>query len=265
MLTAIDHIAIVVDALDAASAAFESTGFTVTPGGSHPAGTHYALIPFDDGSYLELIAIEDPAAGANHPWFQRMAGKQGFVSFAIAADPLDYELTRLAALGIGAANTRDGARMRPDRQMLQWKASDLVADPPVFLPFLIQDVTDRALRVPSGQAAAHRNGIRGITGLTVLVEELDAARSAYGKLFFAPVAALDHGFEGVQPGWRCSIGSQWIDLISSPSADSPLASYLATYGSGIYQISLTARSGPDVPPRRIDIPGLPDLHLLVTG
>ncbi len=57
MLTGIDHIVIVVNNLDVASTQFETAGFTVTPGGSHPTGTYNALIPFQDGSYFELIAV----------------------------------------------------------------------------------------------------------------------------------------------------------------------------------------------------------------
>ncbi len=265
MLTGIDHIAIVVDDLDDASANFERAGFTVTPGGSHPTGTHNALIPFADGTYLELIAIEDPKQGANHPWFQRMAGKQGFVAFAIAAEPLEYELARLASLGIASVNARDGARRRPDGQQVEWKSSDLESGPPVFLPFLIQDVTDRSLRVPKGRETRHANGVEGTTGLTIVTSDLDSARAAYGKLLSAPVAALDHGFEGAQESWRYSFGQNWIDLIQPPDASSALAGYLDTYGSGIYQIFLTVESGPEFPPRRIDLPGFPDLHVLVTN
>ncbi len=265
MLTGIDHIAIAVDDLDTAGRAFEAAGFRVTPGGSHPTGTHNALIPFADGTYLELIAIEDPVLGADHPWFQRMAGKQGFVAFAVAADPLDYELARLASMEIISVNSRDGARQRPDGQQLRWKSSDLASDPPVFLPFLIQDVTERRLRVPSGKETDHPNGVQGTTGLTILTEDLESARAAYGKLFSAPMAALDHGFEGVQQSWRYTCGQNWIDLIQSLSAGSPLAGYFATYGAGIYQISLTVENSLEFPPNRIDIPGFPDLHVLVTN
>ncbi len=264
MLTGIDHIAIVVDDLDAASRAFEAAGFRVTPGGSHPAGTHNVLIPFADGTYLELIAIEDPVLGADHPWFQRMAGKQGFVAFAVAADPLDYELARLASLGIASENTRDGARERPDGQQVQWKASDLASDPAVFLPFLIQDVTDRVVRVPNGDETEHLNGIQGTVGLTILTDDLESARTAYGKLFSAPVAALDHGFDGVQQSWRYSAGQHWIGLIQPPDAESPLAGYLAAWGSGIYQIYLTVGGSSELPARRIDMSGVP-LHVLVTN
>ena len=263
MLTGIDHIVLWVDDLDTASAQFATAGFTVTPGGSHPTGTHNALIPFADGAYLELIAVENAQLANDHPWFQKMAGKQGFVTFAVAAQPLDYELARLASLGIASVDPRDGARQRPDGQQLQWKSSDLASDPPVFLPFLIQDITDRSLRVPAGrETTEHSNGVEGITGLTIVTPALEQAMEIYGKVFSPPVAVLDHGFEGVQPGWRSSIGQQWVDLIRPPDTGTPLDRYLATYGPGIYQIALAVETGSEFPPRRIDIPGFPDLHIL---
>ncbi|MCO5220753.1 MAG: VOC family protein [Thermomicrobiales bacterium] len=265
MLTGIDHIVIVVNDLGLASAAFDAAGFTVTPGGSHPTGTHNALIPFADGSYLELIAIEEPKLAKGHPWFERMDGKEGFVTFAVGADPLDYELERLAAQGIEAVDRKDGARTRPDGQELRWQSAALQSDPPVFLPFLIQDVTDRTLRVPNGAETQHRRGILGTVGLTVVTSDVQQAMAPYGTVLSAPVAALDHGFEGTQSGWRFFVEKQWVDLIQPQDDTSPAAGYRRTFGDGIYQIFLGVGTGPEFPPSRIDIPGLPDLHILTTN
>lgn len=264
MLTGIDHIVIAIHDLEKASAAFESAGFTVTPGGSHPTGTHNALIPFSDGSYLELIAIENPDLAKGHPWFERMGGKQGFVTFAVGADPLDDELERLAPLGITAVDRKDGARLRPDGQQLQWKSAALETDPATVLPFLIQDVTDRTLRVPTGQEAEHKNGVKGTTGLTIVTTSTQQAMGPYGKMFSAPIAALDHGYEGVQQAWRFFLQEYWLDLIQPTDETSPLADYHRTYGDGIYQIYLATETGPEFPPNRIDIPGLPELQILTT-
>ena len=52
-LQAIDHLVIMVRDLGAAIRDYSELGFTVVPGGSHPTGTHNALIAFADGSYLE--------------------------------------------------------------------------------------------------------------------------------------------------------------------------------------------------------------------
>jgi hypothetical protein len=265
MLTGIDHIVIAVKDLALASAAFDAVGFTVTAGGSHPTGTHNSLIPFADGSYLELIAIENPDLARDHPWFKRMGGKDGFVTFAVGADPLDDELERLAALGIAAVDRRDGARLRPDGQQLQWQSAALQSDPATFLPFLIQDVTDRALRVPSGQEAEHKNGVKGTAGITIVTSSTERDIVPYGKMLSAPVAALDHGYEGVQQCWRYFLQEYWIDLIQPQDETSPLAGYHKTFGDGIYQIALSVDTGSEFPPGRIAIPGLPDVHILTTN
>lgn len=264
MLSGIDHIVIAVANLDQASAQFTAAGFNVTPGGSHPTGTHNSLITFEDGSYIELIAVEDPELANDHPWFQRMGGREGFVTFAVGASPLDYELQRLASREIVAVDQKDGARTRPDGQQLQWKSSALQSDPPIFLPFLIEDVTDRALRVPTGKEAEHTNGVKGTTGLTILTPDVKAAMTPYGKMFSAPVSALDHGFEGIEQGWRYFVEEYWIDLIQPTDDATPAAGYLATYGPGIYQIYLSVDKGPEFPVNRIDIPGFPDLHILTS-
>lgn len=264
MLTGIDHIVIAVNDLFAASAAFGHAGFSVTHGGSHPTGTHNVLIPFTDGSYLELIAIQDAELARDHPWFKQMGGKEGFVTFAVGADPLDYELERLASLGIDAVDRKDGARQRPDGQQLQWQSAALQTDPPAPLPFLIQDVTDRNLRVPSGADAEHKNGVKGTAGLTIVTSDVQQAMTPYGKMLSAPVAALDHGVEGTRQAWRYFLQEYWIDLLQPQDDSSPLAEYHKTYGDTIYQISLSVDTGPEFPVGRIDIPNFPDLHILTT-
>jgi len=161
---------------------------------------------------------------------------------------------------------RSGWRaQRPDGQQLRWKSSDLASDSTRVSSLPHPGRSDRALRVPGGKETDHPNGVRGITGVTILTDDLESARAAYGKLFAGPVAALDHGFEGEQQSWRFTCGQDWIDLLQPPDAESSLVRYLAAWGSGIYQISLTVGSGPEFPERRIDIAGFPDLHVLVTN
>ena len=68
MLHGIDHIAVVVPDLNTAIANYTTLGFTVVPGGRHPIGSHNALIAFEDGSYIELLAFFEPNPG--HRWYQ---------------------------------------------------------------------------------------------------------------------------------------------------------------------------------------------------
>jgi catechol 2,3-dioxygenase-like lactoylglutathione lyase family enzyme len=57
----IDHLVLAVRDLEAAREAYKRLGFTLTPVAQHPFGTKNSLAQFD-GSFLELLAIADPAA-----------------------------------------------------------------------------------------------------------------------------------------------------------------------------------------------------------
>ncbi|MCC9622710.1 VOC family protein [Thalassospira sp. MA62] len=59
MLRKIDHLVLCVHDLDAAVAAYQELGFTVTPRAVHPFGTGNALIQLD-GMYIELLSVVDP-------------------------------------------------------------------------------------------------------------------------------------------------------------------------------------------------------------
>ena len=61
MARPIDHLVIAVRDLDAARAAYGRLGFTLTPVARHPFGTSNSLAQLQ-GSFLELLAVTDPAA-----------------------------------------------------------------------------------------------------------------------------------------------------------------------------------------------------------
>jgi hypothetical protein len=53
----LDHLVIAVNDLAQTMRDYQSLGFTVQPGGKHPGRqSHNALVVFEDGTYLELIA-----------------------------------------------------------------------------------------------------------------------------------------------------------------------------------------------------------------
>jgi hypothetical protein len=57
----IDHLVLAVRHLDAARETYRRMGFTLTPPARHPFGTENSLALME-GSYLELLAVADPAA-----------------------------------------------------------------------------------------------------------------------------------------------------------------------------------------------------------
>lgn len=179
----LDHLVILVPELEAAVAGYGAAGFTVTRGGRHAAGsTHNALVAFEDGSYLELIAFlrNDP----RHRWHRAaQLGRWGFVDFALGPDSADAAVDAARAAGLAYGDPVEGGRVRPDGERLRWQ----VAVPPgPDLPFFCADLTARALRVPSGSASRHRNGVTGVAGLTLGVRDVQATGARWAALTGAP-------------------------------------------------------------------------------
>lgn len=178
MIRGIDHVVLVVVDLAAATREHRERGFTVTPGGEHAGGlTHNALIGFSDGSYLELLAFHDIAAArGKHSWQAVAERGGGWADFALVSDDVAADARALADLL--ARPVEPGGRTRPDGVAIAWRVARLV--PP--LPFLIEDVTARALRVPGGAAARHPNGTSGVAGVVVGARDADRVTRDYGRL-----------------------------------------------------------------------------------
>ena len=162
MLRQLDHVVLVVRDLASAMADHRRRGFTVTPGGEHADHvTHNALIAFVDGTYLELVAFRDPARALTHRWWKIAADGGGFADFALLSDDLTADAAALADLV--KTPPKGGGRIRPDGVELKWRTA--VLKPP--LPFVIEDLTPRELRVPGGAATEHANGASGIAAVVV--------------------------------------------------------------------------------------------------
>jgi hypothetical protein len=178
VLQQVDHVVYVVTDLAAGSAEWSGRGFTVTPGGEHAGGlTHNALIGFEDGSYLELIAFHDIAAAkGKHSWQPVAERGGGWADFALLSNDVLKD-----AHGLGEILLRppeDGGRTRPDGLAIAWRVARLRAP----LPFLIEDITARELRVPHGEAAKHANGTRGIASVEVGARDTSLVAEGYARL-----------------------------------------------------------------------------------
>lgn len=240
MLTGIDHLVVLVPRLDAAMANYRQLGFTVAPGGEHPGGTHNALIAFADGSYLELIAFMD-ANATQHRWhgFQSTGG--GLIDFALGSTNLAADIERVAADGLPYA-PMDGARARPDGVQLQWRSASV--EPAGQLPFLIEDVTPRGLRVPSGDAVQHANHATGVLSVTVAVRDLAAAKRRFEALLDA-IPLVERPNDDLRANAATFVIGQYsIELAQPLDGESPLAAHLAARGDGPYSACLTADPGP---------------------
>lgn len=178
MIKQVDHVVYVVTDLAAASNEWRTRGFTVTPGGAHAGGlTHNALIGFADGAYVELIAFHEVAAAkGKHTWQPIAERGGGWADFALLSNDLLRD-----AHGAGDLLVRppeDGGRTRPDGLAIAWRVARLRSP----LPFLIEDLTARDLRVPHGEAAKHANGTRGIAAIELGARDVTAVAEGYARL-----------------------------------------------------------------------------------
>ncbi len=185
----LDHIVILVEDLDAAQQQWHDAGFNITPGGVHADGlTHNALICFADGSYIELLAFRTQTSTA-HRW-DRFRAFPGPIDYAITVHDLPAFVQQVNGRGLDYTQAIEGGRQRPDGVTIRWRTSW----PPQNtegLPFLIEDLTPRELRVPEGERRSHPNGARGITDFTITVNDPDRAARDLTILLSSAVISTD--------------------------------------------------------------------------
>ncbi len=224
MLTRLDHLVILVRDLELASADYERLGFTVTPGGEHADGlTRNALVPFQDGTYLELVSFLDPEDPTDNVWgWRRFYPREGLIDYCVASDDLDADVKRLASLGFGVEGPEDGGRRLPDGTNIRWRSARILQEGRIF-PFLIEDLTPRELRVPGGPETRHPNGAIGVSHLEISAPDKEGAANS--------LAALADTALPVRLGY-CTLRP--VEARDEDAQDSgPSAVELAVGGSGV--------------------------------
>jgi catechol 2,3-dioxygenase-like lactoylglutathione lyase family enzyme len=245
MFFGIDHLVVLVSSLEDAIERYRSLNFRVLPGGAHPVGTHNALITFEDGSYIELIAFQDPSKPHDHRWYPFL-DRTGLVDYAVRVENVDEELHRIRHAGLDYQGPLPGARKRPDGVQLNWRTAPPQNDRTGELPFLIDDITDRSLRIPGGADAVQPNGVTGIRRLVVAVRDLGEATEFYQTLLAGdPVRDRDHELQADIAQFQC--GSHEIVLAYPISPSSPLVQQIQRRGDGPFQATLTVPAGAEIP------------------
>jgi len=220
----LDHVVVMVDDLSKSIEQYSAQGFTVTPGGEH---TH------DDEIYLELLAFK-VAHATPHRW-ERYRAFPGVIDYCLGHPALSEAVRAINARGLPYLAGVETGRLRPDGVELRWRSSHL-ADQDRGLPFLIEDVTPRSLRVPGGPAARHANGAIGVAQLEVLVPNLACARSDFSALL---------GSEGRTDGSAILFDLDGVALrVTAPEPASAEGRLRAARGAGPWQLTLKQRDGP---------------------
>ncbi len=174
MLKGIDHVVIACPDADAAATQLESSlGIACMAGGRHEGfGTRNRIAWLADGSYLELIAVDDEHAAVTSPVgaaslraLEAQGG--GLATYAMLVD--DLEATAPAAYG----SVTHGSRVRDDGEVVEWWTAFPDAPLSPTVPFLIQHAYTGREWGPS--AMAERSRFIHPIGSPVVLSRLDIA------------------------------------------------------------------------------------------
>lgn len=180
MIRGIDHLVIACPDPDAAATTLEAElGIACTAGGRHPgAGTWNRIAWLADGSYLELIGVDDRDAALASPVgaavVRTLDAGGGLATYALCDDGLELSANALRAAGSSLGPLTHGSRRRDDGEVVEWWVAvpdvPLAPDAP---PFLIQHAYVGAEWGHS--ALAERARFRHPIGSPVILARLDVA------------------------------------------------------------------------------------------
>jgi len=181
VIRGIDHLVIACGDPDAAAAELESSlGLACTGGGRHEGlGTFNRIAWLADGSYLELIGVEDRDAALRHPVGAAVvatldAAGGGLATYALLDDGIALSVAGLQGSGSSIGPVVHGSRHRDDGETVEWWAAfpsgSLGPDAP---PFLIEHAVVGAEW--GAEARAERASFRHPIGSPVMLARVDVA------------------------------------------------------------------------------------------
>jgi catechol 2,3-dioxygenase-like lactoylglutathione lyase family enzyme len=225
----VDHITIAGRDLKQLQSQFAAAGIPSEYGGKHTNGlTEMAIASFADGSYLELIAAQEPTGAAEHYWGKFIDANAGPCAWAVSVPDV-------AAAVPGSHPARSG-RLRPDGVKLEWESASMGPEPQgTFFPFFIHDLTPRERRAfPRGKPSAPRYS--GVAHVVIGVRDLDLGIDRYRKAFHLSVPKrLDD--ETLQA--HLAFFEDTPVVLASPlMAGTALAARLAKFGESPYAFVL---------------------------
>ena len=234
----LDHVSVCGSNLDTLRQAFTEAGLTPDAGGAHGNGvTQMAMVGFDDGSYIELIAPIKAGVTAGSDWAKFMSEDAVTCAWAAGTNVLVQEVARLKKAGIAVTTPEKGSRKRPDGMSVEWTTADVGSGTPgSTLPFMIEDETQRAWRVMSSASVAGAP-VSGVENVVLGVNNLDAAialfRKAYGWAEPLIENQKEFGKTAYFPGEPV--------ILAAPSGGGWLAERLAKFGESPVAYLLNGR------------------------
>lgn len=243
MLHGFDHLIVAVKDIAKADENFTRAGFAVTHRPDAGASeTAIRIICFDDGSYLELFSFKDPGLPSKHRWATLTPRGEGWIDWSLHCEDVEAEAANLKEHGIPLAGPRSGGKSLLDGRA--WKVGVVDAGYGVgnpLLPFFIQDLAERGIRVPRPKdAPAQAGGTPGIAGITQVTADLAGSVALLGKLL-GPGQAVPVRHAGATGAHLFTFAGCWMELVGVGGGASALADHLKIHGEGVWEVTLGPR------------------------
>lgn len=234
MRPVVDHVPFAVADLESGLELFESIGLPVERGGTHPgAGTENALVPFPDGSYVEIIA---PTRDEPEMWgafFQRADPIAGPCAWVVETGSVHSECQRVIEHEVEVHGPSKGSRERPDGTHVEWDLAFLGPPEDHLLPILLADRTPRDRRVPD--SSLYGSPLSGIDRVVLGVEDLAATVDRFTRLYRLP--RPEEGYDQTFGEFAWFPGQ---DVVLAEPVHGPLRERVDTYGPTPLSVLLVA-------------------------
>lgn len=253
-----DHIVIVVDNVNKASADFTQLGFTVSPATkmNNPFFSR-ATIPLPDGTYIELLGpkqinmiselktlkmqnrlnlFTDNLNAIETRMANHIAQGEGIADFAFYDYKLDLNsfIIEMDDQGVNLLGPVPMKSVNAGNRKILW---DVAVPESESLPLFISDITPRALRT-NIKIDAHKNGVTGIARITIAVKDIEEAGKIYQEILGA--APVKNPTYTPPENVKIAVFKMGaIDIILAQPIDKngPLFDYLNEHGDGPYRIA----------------------------
>jgi hypothetical protein len=189
-MPAIDHATLAGADLRGLERVADTLGFDAIYGGAHANDeTEMSLVVFPDGSYLELLAPQESRSEPTR-WAAHLDDTASPCAWALPAPDIDATAAAAAANGIEVEGPIDGGRDRTDGTAVRWRFAFLgPGEPGAVLPFLIDDETPRAYRVPAENVT---EAVGGLARVLVAVSDPAPVLDRFERALSATVDRTVH-------------------------------------------------------------------------
>jgi len=202
----LDHLVLPTADLAVARQRLSALGFTVAPDGIHPFGTKNCCVFFQDGTYLEPLAIGDAdvaekaiTAGnafvARDAAFRTRRGEEGFSALVFSGDDAEADHRRLVEAGLSAGDmlefSRDFVSPGGEARIASFRLAFAGEQKsPCFL-FLCERINSP----PGGRAGLerHDNGVAAISRVVAVSEPAGASARLIAAVATSSVTLCDTG------------------------------------------------------------------------